>query len=378
MKTLPKVTIPTQTHDRLRALAAQVLAGARGELADGTAYWRPDGEGRYDGVWLRDFCYAVEGAADLLPGEAILPVVDLFLRHQRDDGSIPTRVMADGQPDYLEGPREAPIGSAPPTDNPSFLAKTICAYVERTGDWRALCHRLHALTLAVDSVPRDRDGLVVIDPAVPGSGYGFTDCIAKTGRELFSSLLTWEAFRRLAETCRRWELHEEAHDWYERAQPMEAAIGGFYEPDWGMFMAATRDGRQIDVWGSAYACVIGATSSKQRGTVRAWLLGRPQAWGWRAHVRHLPAGEHWASLLRPVEPETYQNGGYWAVATGWVAQVLFTQDKALARSIIEDVLAEFEDFGVMEWIHPERGRHTRSYVASVCNVLASVAPSRKL
>lgn len=378
MKTLPKVTVSTQTHDRLRALAAQVLAGARGEFPDGTAYWRPDGEGRYDGVWLRDFCYAVEGAADLLPDDAILPVVDLFLRHQRDDGSIPTRVMADGLPDYLEGPREVPIGFGPPTDNPSFLAKTICAYVARTADWCALRDRLHALTLALDSVPRDRDGLVLIDPALPRPGYGFTDCIAKTGKELFSSLLTWEALRRLAETCRQWELHEEAHDWYERAEPLQAAVGEFYQPEWGMFMAATRDGRQIDIWGSAYACVLGATSSKQRGTVTAWLLGRPQAWGWHAHVRHLPAGEHWAKLLTPVEPETYQNGGYWAVATGWIAQVLFTQDRALARGIIEQVLAEFEQFGVMEWIHPERGRHTRSYVASVCNVLASVMPSRKL
>jgi len=378
MKTLPKVTVPVEIYERLKALTAEVVGSAQASFSDGVVYWCPDGERHYDGVWLRDLCYAAEGAGDLMPSEVLLALVDLFLSHQREDGTIPTRVMADGVPDYFEGPREAPIGSRPPADNPAFLAKLLVNYVERTGDWSALDQRLDAVAQAFDSVPHDRAGLVLIDPNAPSSGYGFTDCIAKTGKEFFSSLLRWEACRRLAEACRLAEMHEEAHEWYEKAEPLEGALAEFFDAEQGMFVAATVDCRQMDVWGSSYACVIGAITSKQRRAVTDWLAAYESRWGWHGHVRHLPRGEYWQRLLKPVAPDTYQNGGYWAVPTGWVAQVLFTRDKQAGRAVIAQVLEEFEQHGVMEWIHPDKGRHVAGYVASVCNVLGAVAPSRKL
>lgn len=378
MKTLPKVPISQHDFERLQDMARSVLEGARLTLPDGTAALCPDGEGRYRGVWLRDYCYAAEAAGDLVPAEQLLAVADLFLSHQQSDGSIPTRVMADGIPDFFEGPREEPIGSAPPTDNPQFLAKLVCAYVERTGDFRALRDRVDAVEQALASLPTDRHGLILIDPNLPRSSYGFTDCIAKTGNELFTSILRWEACRRLAETCRRWEMHEDAHYWYEQAEPLLPAIRGMFVPAWQMFAAATKDCHQIDVWGSAYACVLRAASSSQSNAVANWLRANLDRIYWRGYIRHLPAPDHWQRLLKPVPPDTYQNGGYWAVPTGWVAQTLATADPILARTIILQAIDEFEAAGIMEWIHPDTGRHCAGYVASVCNVLAAVIPSRRV
>jgi hypothetical protein len=378
MKTLRKVPVHPDVYDRLRALAAETLRAAEFRLPDDTTVYRPDASGHYAGVWLRDFCYMVEGLGDLLDLALILPVADLFLRAQLRDGSLPTRIAADGVPEYREGPREAPIGAGPPTDNPQFMAKLLCAYAALTGDWQALLDRLPAVERAFDSLPTDRDGMIHIDANVPRSGYGFTDCVAKTGREFFSNLLLAEAACEVAETCRRFEQHDEAFAWYERSTKLGDWCGQFYVPGWRMFAAAKGDCRQIDVWGSAYACVTHAATGSQRDAVAGFLLDHYDACIWHGHVRHLPAGEYWERLLTPVAPDHYQNGGFWAVPSGWVAQTIATLDAGRAAALIADVVSEFETHGVHEWVHPDNGRHVSGYVASLACVLASLRPmSRK-
>lgn len=378
MKTLPKVPVHPDTWEKLRSLGRSLIDGCRATLPDGTAIWCPDAQRNYPGVWLRDFCYTVEGLGEMLDPADILAVADLFLAHQLDDGTIPTRVLSDGVPDYREGPREAPLGHGPPADNPQFLAKLLCAYVDLSGDWRAFADRLDAVDRALRSLPLDREGFVYIDPNLPRSSYGFTDCIAKTGRELFCSLLLWEAYRRLAETCRRWEMHEEAHDWYERAEALGRVAPSFYVAGWGMFAAASGDCRQIDLWGSVYACVLLAATGTQREAVASFLLRHYDRCFFLGHLRHLPAGEYWERMLADVSPGHYQNGGYWAVPAGWAAQVLATVDEGLAARLVGDLVAEFERYGVHEWVHPEHGRHVKGYIASLANVCAAVRPiSRK-
>jgi len=378
MKTLPKVPVHPDTWERLRALARALIDGCRTVLPDGTSIWCPDAQGNYRGVWLRDFCYAVEGLPDMFEPANVLAVTDLFLAHQLDDGTIPTRILADGVADYREGPRETPIGHGPPADNPQFLAKLLCTYVDVSGDWRALYERLDAVDRALRALPLDREHFVYIDPNLPRSAYGFTDCVAKTGRELFCSLLLREAYYRLAETCRRWELHEEAHYWYERGEAVGRVAAPFYVAGWRMFAAATTDCRQIDLWGSVYACVTLAASGSQREAVASFLREHYDRCFWRGHLRHLAAGEYWERMLVDVPPERYQNGGYWAVPAGWAAQVLATVDEALAARLLDELVTEFEQYGVHEWIHPEHGRHVKGYIASLANVVGAVRPiSRK-
>ena len=377
MKTLHKVPVHFDTYDRLRALAAELLDGARTTTPDGTVIFRPDGGGNYDGVWLRDFCYTVEGLGDLIDPSLIVPIVDLFFAAQLPDGTLPTRVMADGIADYREGSRENPLGGGPPTDNPQFMAKLLCAYSILVNDGQALSDRLPALERAFDSLPTDRDGMVHIDANVPRSGYGFTACVSKSGRDLFSNLLLGEAVREVAETLRRFEFHDDAFGWYERSANLGDWAGQFYVPGWRMFMAARGEGKQIDLWGSAYAAVTHFATGSQRDALAGFFIDHYDECLWHGHVRHLPAGQYWAKLLAPVEPETYQNGGYWAVATGWVAQCIATLLPERAATMIADSVAEFEEHGVNEWIHPENGRHVPGYVASIACLLSSVRPTSR-
>src|SRR3990172_13093499 len=114
MKTLPPIRISRDSYDSLVRLTTQTLAACRHEAADGAPIYYPDASGHYAALWTRDFCYLIEGAAQLLDPKDVLTGIDYLLAGQRDDCYIPDRVQADGTPVYFPGPLDKPIGSLPP------------------------------------------------------------------------------------------------------------------------------------------------------------------------------------------------------------------------------------------------------------------------
>jgi hypothetical protein len=81
-------------------------------------------------------------------------------------------------------------------------------------------------------------------------------------------------------------------------------------------------------------------------------------------------GEHWQRLLTPVQPERYQNGAYWATASGWLMWALAQRDPAAARQVWKELLADFREHGVFECVN-EGYRQLDSYVVSATNPLAA-------
>jgi glycogen debranching enzyme len=374
---LQPLNIPPQEYETLVELARECLANCRAPADDGTVLFRPDGAGHYDAMWTRDFCYMLEGAGKLMdPGEA-LAAIDYLIAGQREDGAIPDRRQPDGVSVYRAGPVERPLGDECPTDNPQFLVKAVAAYAGLTGDVRAFLDRRDALYRAMDSVPLSPDGLVFVDPNRPHSAYGFTDCIAKTGKVFFSSALYWEACQTLAKLCARAENHDEAHDWYERAERCRPRLGDFWDEDVGMFRAASEDCRQIDLWGSVYASVTRVASKTQARRVGEFFLANWDRCIFNGHLRHLAAREYWQRLLADIGRDRYQNGGYWATPSGWLAQTIALVDNDAARRIISELISDFSEHGVCEWISAEE-HVLPGYAASVANVLGAVQPSQKL
>ena len=369
---IPKIRAPGEDFDWLKEECLRLLDACRVQAADGTVIYRPDGGGHYDALWTRDFCYMAEGAKQLIPSEHIAVGIDYLLARQRDDGAIADRVEADGTPIFCAGPRDRPLGSAPPTDNPQFLVKLVSEHVFGHGDTGFFEERMDRLWRALGSVPTRADGAVYVDPASPHSSYGFTDTVAKTGAVFFSTLLLWEAWQLMGTMCRRCEDHEAAHGAYEEAERTHRALSQFWDEEPQAFVAATHDCRQIDLWGSAYAVRIGAVGSSQRRRIARLLADSYEECVLRGHVRHLPAGEYWERLLMPVPQDTYQNGGYWAVPSGWVARCLVSADYAeLAHRLVRELIAEFREGGVCEWIS-ETQRVLPGYVASATLLLDAV------
>ena len=374
LKQLPPVAVDREDYEFVGAASRRLLAEARVVAADGTALYFRDTGGKYGACWTRDFCYMVEGAGPLLPAAEVLGVIDYLLAGQREDGVMPDRVRADGVPVYLAGPEDQPLGLGPPVDNAQFLVKLLDAYYVLTGDALAFLERGAALFRALESVPLNVEGLVEVDPNRPHPGYGFTDMVAKTGEELFCSVLYWEAARRLARRLQELEEHEDARIWYEAAELAINHIPELYDEDSRMYWAASEGCRQHDLWGTMYAVVMRVTSKTRSRAFAEFLRENRELVFYRGHVRHLLRGEYWRRLLAPVERDRYQNGAYWAVASGWAAQTVALVDPELARGLVHEVVDLWREEDVYECISPDGDRNGPGYVASATNLLGAIRP----
>jgi hypothetical protein len=372
MKALPPLRISAAVYDRLRDLTCQCLQACRHEATDGTVYY---GLANELTLRTRDFCYLVEGAGGLVPAAELLAGIDYLLARQRDDGLIPESVGGDGVPMFEATVDGQPAGSGPPADNAAFMAKLLCTYARLTGDFAALQGRLERLEAALELVPRGPDGLVIIDRNNPRPDYGYTDSVAKTGKTLFASLLYWEACSTVAATYRYWEHHDEAHEWSERAEQAGARLQELWSEGHGMMWAASRDCRQPDIWGSAYAGVLRAASKTQTTRIANYLLHHWAQLSYEGYVRHLPAGQQWQRTLLATPEGSGQNGGYWALPAGWIVRTVATVDEAAARRIVETLVDSFSQHGVYAWVSPQQ-RVQAWHLPGIANLLGSVSRAK--
>lgn len=356
--------------------ARQLLQGCQVKAQDGTVLYTPDGRGNYAALWTRDFAYMVEYTADLMPAEHIETCIRYLIKGQREDGVVPDRVRPDGVPVYVAGPENNPLGE-PNLDNPMFLVIACDTYLKRVSSNRRkslFAEWSPALDKGMDWVPRNPQGLVFNNPDKPHSPYGFTDCIGKTGELLMESLLYWRACKQIASLHQQVGEKRRAEGYLTRARLVEQNLGRLWDEKAGAFLAASVDCRQVDVWGNAYALAIGFPLGKHKGAVQQTLIRRYEDYMWKGQVRHLFQGEYWQRLLIPVPRDRYQNGAFWATASGWVMQAIHSANPQLAVRTFEELIADFQQNGVYECVHPEY-RQLESYVVSACNPLGA---ARKL
>jgi len=358
--------------DWLTAKTRELLNGCRVKANDGSWFYTPDGKGNYKALWTRDFAYMVENAGDLMPQAEVETCLRHLIKGIRADGAAPDRVQPDGLAVYAGGAVTHPLGE-PNLDNPQFLVIAVDEYLKRLPRAQALNlfnEWSVALDKTMDWVPRSVSGLVSNNPAKPHSPYGFTDTIGKTGELFFESLLYWTACKRMATRHSDAGNSVRAKEYRMRADLIERNIDVLWDEKAGAFFAATRDCRQIDVWGNAYAIWLDFPLSDRRQRVLDFLHSNHSRYLWRGQVRHLLKGEYWQRLLTPVEPERYQNGAYWATASGWVIWALAAKDQKLARRVWDDLIADFRTNGICECVN-EGYRKLPSYVVSATNPLAA-------
>ncbi len=353
--------------DWLRKATQNQLRGCRVQGKDGVWLHTPDGVGNYRALWTRDFSYMVQYAGDLLDPKEIKASILYLLAGQRKDGCMPDRVNVAGKGVSSPGAERTPLADHA-LDNGMFMAKLVCDYVELTGDLNFLRQVEPAIRKGLDHTRRVANGLVFNPPESPQCPYGFTDTIAKTGHLLFCSVLYFDACSQMERLCRKAECGNPA-EYKRRAKLIQENINLLWNDNAGMFWAADRDCKQIDIWGSALAVNYGLTTEQQSHRIAGYLIANHDQIVQRGQVRHLPAGENWQRFLREpgIKPGTYQNGAFWATPLAWIVPTIASRDPELAVKIVRDVIADFRDRGITECINGDY-RNVPEYVVSATNV----------
>lgn len=348
----------------LQKQARHLVVAARFKTADGLVLYYPVvGGNAYPWFYLRDFTYMYDSAPEFFPASEVRPVLELLLRKIRDDGWVPERITATGEAIYHCH------GNGDVVDSVAFCVQLFNAYAVATGDSDLVQANLDTFWRMLSVLPREKQtGLIWIDPKHPRTGYGFTDQIAKTGRELFCSLLVFQALTNLT----RWAAEGGRADLREQCERWRTAIRDhlslLWAEDEGMFYAASVDCRQVDIWGSIYAYRLGVLPLVQNEAIAQWLATHRDRFEYRGHLRHLPQPQFWQRIIPPFDanlhPGEFQNGPYWATPSGWYAEVLESRTPGAGVTLLCTLVSTFQEIGIWECIGRDGYRRIENNLSS--------------
>lgn len=353
----------------LDSYADALIQACKKTAFDGTILYTPDGVGNYDALWTRDFGYMVDYCPDLMDLNEIRGCIEYVIRGQREDGWMPDRMEAGGDAVYAAGAKGHPVGRAN-LDNTPFLVFAVFKYLSLISTEKA-SSTFAAWSDAIDRgmacIPLAQNGLVWNEPADPHSPYGFTDTVCKTGHLFMESILLWRACRMMENLHRRFGSASLAHIYADRAERIENSVAILFDSGTGAFFAADLDCKQYDVWGMLYALSVDFPFAEEiQGPVENWLSDHRDRYLYKGQVCQLPDGAAWEKLLIEVPKGEYQNGAYWATASGWALKFFRRKDPDVAICLLEELLADFESDGICECIN-DGYRKLPQFVVSATN-----------
>ncbi len=354
----------------LQSESHRLIRASRRTMSDGTAAFPPQVGLGYEAFWLRDYEYTLEGAVDAYSDQELIDACRLFIRSMRSDGAGVDCVKFDGTPIYKPG--FGSMGANPVADGSQFTVAVVWHTYRKTKDAQLLQESVEPLIKTMNAVPRNPStALVHIRPGDPWDRcpYGFTDTIRKEGDELFCSLLYVQASRQLADLLTAAGCSPEAGDWRNEANRVAESVRKvFWDPQVGLFRAATVCCREHDIWGSAFAVYLGVAKTEQARAIAAYFQKNYSGIVQNGQIRHLPAGVYWE---KGCERDTYQNGAFWATPTGWFVYTLDLVDSTLADRTVLDMVKDFQAGGACEWILKDK-RQLPNYLASASLPLGGI------
>ncbi len=359
----------------LRNRSTEMIHGCRRTTKSGVAAFPPQVGGGYEAFWLRDYAYMIEGNIDAFSDKELKDAYRFFLAGQRADGAMVDCIKFDGTPCYMPG--YGTMGRNPVADGSQFMVDIAWRTFQKTRDTNLISESLDALIKGMNAVPRDpATGLVFIKPGAEHDRcpYGFTDAIRKQGDELFCSLLVVQASRQLGDLLDAAHRNAEAAQWRQEEQRITSQIRQiFWDGKTGLFRAATVVCNQPDIWGSAFAVYLNASTPDQTEAIANYFKAHYSEIVKRGQLRHLPGNTYWEQTIIGVRPGTYQNGAFWATPVGWFVNALDFADPFLADRTAVDLVGDFIDTGdenecVNDWFNG-----VSHYLASVALPLDGIA-----
>ena len=367
------------------------------------------GKDTYTAYWVRDFSMAVDSGfvtAEELRNHLLLTCkaqngpADLALANglHVPAWAIPDHINYDGRASFYPGTYSSghdqgagACGRVPPIDDHYEFVHIAYTYWKVAHDVGPFSVEVNGTTVferlerAFASPTTDpKTGLAQTTEADRAVGFGFCDGETHTGKLLFASLLRYRAAGELAELAKALG-HRERVAAYRQVQKIlrPNLARTFADPAGkdGWLRASTGLSGQPDVWGTLFALHLGvldrAQASAARKTVADALRRGPITL--EGGVRQVPTDRDfskttaWERSMCAVN--TYQNGGYWHTAAGWLIGALWKSDRALALQVFSEMLAHLraQDYrkgaghgAPWEVYGPNgKGRQNAVYMASV-------------
>jgi hypothetical protein len=362
----------------LEGKSLQLIRGSRATMNDGTSAFLPQAGSGYNCFWLRDYAYMLEGSPEAFSKTELRKSCRTFIKGLRSDGAAVDCIAFDGTPIYKPG--GGTMGENPVADGSQFTVDVAWRTHKQIQDVSFLNEIIDPLVKTMNAVPRDpTNGLVYIDPrkTYDRCPYGFTDTVRKTGDELFCSLLDVRAGNQLADLLDAVGRTSDAAAWRAKAKTESETIRNtFWDSSTGLFNAATVQCKQPDIWGSAFAVQLGIATTAQSKAIAQYFKDHYSEIVLNGQIRHLPGGMYWQSC--GAAQKTYQNGGFWGVATGWFVGTLNLVDSNLAKQTVIDMVKNYQSNGVLEWINTGTSGGVANYVSSASLPLATLRTTLSL
>ena len=367
------------------------------------------GKDTYTAYWVRDFSMAVDSGfvtAEELRNHLLLTCkaqngpADLALANglHVPAWAIPDHINYDGRASFYPGTYSSghdqgagACGRVPPIDDHYEFVHIAYTYWKVAHDVGPFSVEVNGTTVferlerAFASPTTDpKTGLAQTTEADRAVGFGFCDGETHTGKLLFASLLRYRAAGELAELAKALG-HRERVAAYRQVQKIlrPNLARTFADPAGkdGWLRASTGLSGQPDVWGTLFALHLGVLDRAQASAARKTVADalRRGTITLEGGVRQVPTDRDfskttaWERSMCAVN--TYQNGGYWHTAAGWLIGALWTSDRALALQVFSEMLAHLraQDYrkgaghgAPWEVYGPNgKGRQNAVYMASV-------------
>jgi hypothetical protein len=383
--------LPKPDMDFLRAMTRDVVEASRVKPnSNGGGRWPltnscgfaliTPGKDTYTAFWVRDFSMSVDSG--FITAEELRHHLLLICQAQNGPAelelanglhvpawAIPDHINYDGHPTYYPGTYASgqnqgagACGRVPPIDDHYEFVHIAYTCWKLTRDTAIFGVEVKGATVferlekAFASPTTDPEtGLAQTTEADRAVGFGFCDGETHTGKLLFASLLRYRAAGELAELAKALGHRERAAGFRQIQAVIRANLAcTFCDAKYtgGWLRASTGLSRQPDVWGTLFALHLRVLDRVEAAAARKTVADavRKGTITLEGGVRQVPTDldfsqtTAWERSMCALN--TYQNGGYWHTASGWLIEALWQKDRPLALQVFSEMLVHLraQDF----------------------------------
>ena len=332
------------------------------------------GKDTYTAFWVRDFSMAVDSgfvSAEELRNHLLLTCKvqngpeELKLANglHVPPWAIPDHVNYDGRASFYPGTYSSghdqgsgACGRVPPIDDHYEFVHIAYTYWKVTHDAGPFSVEVNGATVferlqrAFASPTTDLEtGLAQTTESDRAVGFGFCDGETHTGKLLFASLLRYRAAGELAELAKALGHRDRVAGYTQVQKTIRPNLARtFADPAGkdGWLRASTGLSSQPDVWGTLFALHLNVLDHKQANAALKTIADAVsrEAITLEGGVRQVPTDRDfskttaWERSMCTIN--TYQNGGYWHTASGWLIGALWRHDRGLALQVFSEMLAQ--------------------------------------